>query len=393
MKYEVIGWTSLGDEKYPLHEPITASVDFAIIKEIRKHGYLFGGDAHKRYCPVLNDGTYVSYSWRGWGRIIALAYEEEGEYAYMYGYMDELIKPSAHKYPKDKAVEDIRIVPKESITETFIMHLADDMFEKVKAGTKTVEVRLFDDKRKLVDVGDYIEFHKKSDENELVIRKVVDIPLIQKSFKEMFKTSKYLGNQKWKDVMRFSPESLGAQTNSTIKSLVNQMYKYYDKSEEEKYGVVAFILEEPKPACYTIFKVLLNGDERINRYYEKLVAASDEEFYRLMDDSLFDSDKIADALKEIAAFKEKWDYFSYGENNTYQGDLNEMLRKTLTGLIGKEEQLKAIQDKYLVVMQLEIFEVIVNDSNQPKQHLSLDKDITEFLDKLWTKLKYGYKVI
>ncbi len=394
MKYEVIGWTYDSDSKYPSHEVITASVDKAIIKEIRKHGYLFGGDVHENYCPVLNDGTLVSYSWRGWGRIIALAYEEEGEYAYMYGYMDSLIKPNARKYPADRLVEDIRIVPKESLTETFVMHLADDMFEKVKAGTKTVEVRLFDDKRKLVDIGDYIEFRKQSDETKRVIRKVVDLPTIQKSFAAMFKTSKYLGNKKWEEVLRFSPQSLGAPDDSTLQSLVDNMHQYYDTADEERYGVIAFILEEPTPTCYTCFKVLINDDECMERYSERLVNASDEEFHHLMDDdSLFNRDKIEAELNEIASFDEKWDYFYCGENNSYEVDINEMLRKTLSGLLGKEEQLIALQDKYLVILKLELFTVIIKDSPLPKQRLSLDKDIIEFLHKTNTQLKFGYKVI
>ncbi len=392
MKYEVIGWTYDSDTKYPEHRTITASVDRAIIKEIREHGYLFGGDAHENYCPVLNDGTLVSYSWRGWGRIMALAYEEEGEYAYMMGYMDSMIKEEARKYPSDGLVEDIRIVPKESLTETFVMHLTDEQFEKVKVGTKTIEIRLFDDKRKLVDIGDYIEFRKVSDENEHVIRKVSDILGIEKSFTKIF-TKINFSSKEWEEVLRFSPQSLGAPEDSTIQSLVENMYQYYDKADEEKYGVIAFLLEEPKPACHTCFKALINDNERIQRYSEKMATASDEEFNWLLDNFSFDSEQIQAELDELASFDMRWDYLYYGENDTYEEDLNDMLRKTLAGLLGKEEQLKALQDKYILILQLEIYAVIIKDSSLPKQRLSLDKDIIEFLHKTNTQLKFGYKVI
>ncbi len=392
MKYEVIGWTYCYDPKYPEHESITACVDMAIIKEIRKNGYLFGGDAHEDYCPVLNDGTLVSYSWRGWGRIIALAYEEEGDYSYMYGYMDSLIKPNARKYPDDRLVEDICIVPKESLAETFVMHLNDDMFEKLKAGTKNVEVRLFDDKRKLVDIGDYIEFRKVSDENARIIRKVNNILEIKKSFVDMFTTFD-IKSKRWEKTLRFSPQSLGLPNDSTIQSLVENMYQYYDKADEKKYGVIAFILEKPKPSCYACFKVLLCGEEYMKRYSDKVATCSDEEFNQMMDDSFFDRNKIGDELNKITSFNEKWDYFYCGENTFYQEDINQVIRKTLSGLFGKEEQLKILQEEYLVVLQLEVFSVIINDSSPSKQQLSLDKDIKEFLNKTDTKLKFDYKVI
>lgn len=388
MKYEVIGWTYCGDQDYLPHQTITASVDMAIVQEIRKHGYLFGGDKHEEYCPVLNDGTYVDYSWRGWGRIIALAYEIEGKYSYMYAYMDSLIDPKARKYPEHKAVEDIRIVPKESLAETFVMHLSDDMFEKVKAGTKTVEVRLFDDKRKKVDIDDYIEFRKKSDEADCVIRKVADIAVIEKSFADVFTTSKCLGNRKWEDVLRFSPQSLGAVETATIASLVENMYRYYDKAEEEKYGVIAFILEEAKPTCWSCFKVLLDGAEWNERYSKKIVTTSTEELWRWMD-----REQIEKAFHKIAPFVGRWDYFSCGENTDYDVDINRMIRKTLAELFGKEEQIKEFQDQYYVVLELEIFAVVVKDTDQPQQRLSLDQDIIEFLYKTDTKLKFSCKVI
>lgn len=241
MKYEVIGWTYCGTQTYPPHKYITACVDAAIIKEIRRCGYCFGGDRHEDYCPVLNDGTYVSYSWRGWGRIMALAHGIEGDYAYMFAYMDELIEPSARKYPTYDLSDDSRIVPKETLTETFVMHLADDMFEAVKAGTKTVEIRLFDDKRKLVDIGDYIEFRKLSNPKERVTRRVADLNIFS-TFEELFKSERY-ENGKRVVKLRYTPAQVGAPEGATVKSLVDGMYKYYDKAQEKKYGVIAFVLE------------------------------------------------------------------------------------------------------------------------------------------------------
>ena len=243
MKYEVIGWTYGGTQVYPQHKCITACVDAAIIKEIRRHGYFFGGDVHEDYCPVLNDGTSVSYSWRGWGRIMALAHGNEDELGYMIAYMDDLIDPAVRKRPERGKVDNGRIVPKETLPETFVMHLNDDMFEAVKAGTKTVEIRLFDDKRKLVDIGDYIEFRKASDENARVKRRVADFD-IWETFEELFETEEYLGDCKWAKRLRYTPEQVGSPANATAEEMAAAMYKIYDKAQVEKYGVMAFVLEE-----------------------------------------------------------------------------------------------------------------------------------------------------
>lgn len=235
MRYEVIGWVDSEECDYPKHKDITAPVDAVIIKEIRMHGYLFGGDAHERYCPLLNDGTYVRYSWRGWGRIMALAHGYKDE-DYMLAYMDDLIDPKMRKYPGDLEIDDTKIKLKEHLADTFVMHLSEEMFLAMKEGTKTVEVRLFDDKRKLVDIGDYIEFYNNDDYIKL---RVLDIR-IEHTFKELFERNIDL----WNTSLYYIPKELGFSEVSSIDELVKEMYKYYTKEQEQKYGVIAFTLEK-----------------------------------------------------------------------------------------------------------------------------------------------------
>lgn len=389
MKYEVIGWTSCGSDKYPRHDTITASVDAAIIKEIRAYGYLFGGDSHDYYCPVLNDGTYVSYSSRGWGRIMALAHEVEGDYSYMFGYMDMLIRKDAIKYPPDGLIDDELIVPKESLTEIFEMHLADDMFEKVKAGTKTVEIRLFDEKRKKVDIGDYIEFIKASDENERIIKRVAGFD-IWESFKRAFDLDFY-DNKKTDKRLRYSAEQLGAPANSDLNSIVEGMYKYYTKKQEEEFGVIAFSLEEPKHSCSISLNIFLDSTESQKLYYEKIIDCniSDEEYKRLND---FDMWGLNDALEEISEDIIMRDTsFLLTSCDEYDSDLNVMLRKMLKDYFGKERQLKEISEKFCKAITLDVYSVSVKNSEEPKQNLLLDKDIVEFLDRSGVKLNIDCK--
>ena len=73
--YKVIGWTDWDGDDYPVNKGSVAT-DLAVIECIRKNGYAFWGDSHqnrKGCCPVLNDGTKVRYSMRGWGSIMASA--------------------------------------------------------------------------------------------------------------------------------------------------------------------------------------------------------------------------------------------------------------------------------------------------------------------------------
>ncbi|MDE5566155.1 MAG: hypothetical protein K2I77_04130 [Anaeroplasmataceae bacterium] len=237
MKYEVIGWVDCELSEYPKHKDITAPIDVVIIEEIRKYGYFFGGDSHEKYCPLLNDGTYVRYSWRGWGRIMAMAHGyDEGDY--MMAYMDDMIDPKMLKYPEVLEIDDSRIVLKEKLADTFKMHLTDDMFHAMREGTKSVEVRLFDEKRKLIDIGDYIEFYQKNSNEDCIKRRVVDLR-IRSSFKELFECDIDLKKKE----LYFTPKELGFSKQATIDALVQGMYKYYSKEQERKYGVIAFILE------------------------------------------------------------------------------------------------------------------------------------------------------
>ncbi len=48
-------------------------------------------------------------------------------------------------------------------------------FERIKNGTKTIEFRLYDEKRQQVKIGDKIEFSKLPDLQETLIVDVIDL--------------------------------------------------------------------------------------------------------------------------------------------------------------------------------------------------------------------------
>ena len=55
------------------------------------------------------------------------------------------------------------------------MKLNESPFERIKNGTKTIEFRLYDEKRQKIKVGDKIEFSKLPDLDEKILVEVLDI--------------------------------------------------------------------------------------------------------------------------------------------------------------------------------------------------------------------------
>lgn len=100
------------------------------------------------------------------------------------------------------------------------MKLQEQPFFAIKNGEKTIEMRLFDEKRQLIKVGDYIEF-KNIVTEEKIIAQVVQL------FK--FENFEQLYNN-------FDKQELGYTKNQVASP--NDMLKYYPQSETQKYGVL-----------------------------------------------------------------------------------------------------------------------------------------------------------
>ena len=71
-----------------------------------------------------------------------------------------------------------------------------------------------------------------------------------------------------------------------------------------------------------------------------------------------------------------------GRNEFYQDDINIMIRETLKDLLGKEDILLELKNKYNLEYYLERVPLLLNDDNYIK--LSLDIDIIEFMYKTKT---------
>ena len=70
------------------------------------------------------------------------------------------------------------------------MKLNESPFDRIKNGTKTVEFRLYDEKRKQIKVGDQIEFSKLPDLQEKLLVDEEEITRKTKSMYEIYSPEK-----------------------------------------------------------------------------------------------------------------------------------------------------------------------------------------------------------
>ena len=85
------------------------------------------------------------------------------------------------------------------------MKLQEDPFERIKNGTKTVEFRLYDEKRQTIQIGDEIEFSKLPELQEKLLVKVIDL-YKEKSFEKLFKKV-FVGEDEEKIIEKYKNET------------------------------------------------------------------------------------------------------------------------------------------------------------------------------------------
>lgn len=236
--YKVIGWTDWDGDDYPVNKGSVAA-DLAVIECIRKNGYAFGGDSHqnkKVCCPVLNGGTKMRYSMRGWGSIMASAFDIDDPkgYAYMEWHMDAWTRtgmvgvdcpPREIVYPP-KGVDKTQLNKDLCTKPVHEMRLADEPFDMIVSGKKTIEVRLNDEKRRGISVGDIIIFYRKSCLSDMCAVTVVGLR-DYKNFSELFSTERLADT---------------GCIEMTAEQAAQSMYKYYTPEQEERDGVLAIVI-------------------------------------------------------------------------------------------------------------------------------------------------------
>lgn len=101
------------------------------------------------------------------------------------------------------------------------MNLWNDSFQSIKSGTKTVEMRLNDEKRSLVKSGDTIIFTNAKTKEEMVVEVLKTV--LYKDFFELY--------------LHYNKLEIGYAEDEI--SNPEDMYQYYSKQQIDTYGALA----------------------------------------------------------------------------------------------------------------------------------------------------------
>lgn len=107
-----------------------------------------------------------------------------------------------------------------------IMSVKEKYYNMLKNGTKTIELRLFDEKRKQIDIGDVIEFYNGSDDNDRFQSKVINLHRAN-NFENLCEN--------------ISSKQAGFDTNEDLMKILEE---FYPLEKQNKIGVVGIEIEK-----------------------------------------------------------------------------------------------------------------------------------------------------
>lgn len=105
------------------------------------------------------------------------------------------------------------------------LHLASESFGKIATGAKTIESRLYDEKRQTVQPGDTITFTNRENTSQVISVRVIGL-LRYETFHDLFSHN---------DLAKFGGES--------VKWLKNQISEFYSLEDQKENGVVGIEFE------------------------------------------------------------------------------------------------------------------------------------------------------
>jgi ASC-1-like (ASCH) protein len=103
------------------------------------------------------------------------------------------------------------------------MGLYDEYFAAIKEGKKVIEVRLNDEKRRKIKIGDTIEFVQVPDAIQTLEAEVIGLQVFS-TFKEMYETVPFsdMGCEGW-----------------SMEDMVKGTYEIYSQEQENEWGALA----------------------------------------------------------------------------------------------------------------------------------------------------------
>ena len=111
------------------------------------------------------------------------------------------------------------------------LHLHPQPFELVRSGQKTIESRLFDEKRQAYRIGDTLVFANRGNEQESINAEITNLHRFN-SFRELF----------------LSSDTQGKFSTNSLEKLIAGIELYYSNEDQKKYGVVGieFTIKDTK---------------------------------------------------------------------------------------------------------------------------------------------------
>ena len=104
---------------------------------------------------------------------------------------------------------------------TFELRLNPIPFEQIQKGRKTIEMRLYDEKRQMFKIGDILIFKNRNDESNFIKTQILNLHLFS-NFEDLYNN--------------IDKQKLGYEPHETAKA--SDMEEYYSKEEQNKFGVV-----------------------------------------------------------------------------------------------------------------------------------------------------------
>ena len=149
------------------------------------------------------------------------------------------------------------------------MKLNESPFERIKNGSKTIEFRLYDEKRQKVKIGDKIEFSKLPDLQEKLLVDVIDLyreDTFEDLFKKLYTDEKEIASKTQGMYKIYSPEKeqqygvLGIKIKINVDDLKENIKKFVPCNEHKKFSESAKIEKE-----YTHYFYDVNIDTKLNQ--------------------------------------------------------------------------------------------------------------------------------
>ncbi|MBQ8631797.1 MAG: ASCH domain-containing protein [Alphaproteobacteria bacterium] len=100
------------------------------------------------------------------------------------------------------------------------LNVKEKYYNLLKSGIKTIELRLFDDKRKNIEVGDYIEFSNSSDGDDKFMSQVIKLHRAN-NFSEL--------------CQKIDCKKAGFSDSN---ELINILEEFYSQERQKEFGVV-----------------------------------------------------------------------------------------------------------------------------------------------------------